>query len=196
MTFAIRIIIATLLAAMPALAAADTWQIDPGHASAEFKVRHLMVAYVRGTFTTLAGSAEIDDRELGRSSVSVTIDTASIDTNNAKRDEHLRSSDFFDAANYPKMTFVSKKIVTEEGQLRRIIGDLTIRGTTREVTLTVGDLTPPIKDPWGMTRRGATATAEINRKDFGLTWNKLLETGGVAVGDEVKITIEVELVKK
>lgn len=196
MKLTFRILLAVLLATVPALAAAETWQIDPAHASAEFKVRHLMVAYVKGAFATIEGSAEINDKELSGSRVSVVIDAASIDTNNAKRDEHLRSADFLDVANYPKITFTSRKVIAEGGTLRQIVGDLTIRGTTREVTLTVDEFTPPIKDPWGLSRRGATATTEINRKDFGLTWNKLLETGGVAVGDEVKISIAVELVKK
>ena len=130
------------------------------------------------------------------SKVSVTLDTAAIDTNNPKRDEHLRSPDFFDVAKYPTMTFVSRKIVGDGTALQQVIGDLTIRGTTREVTLDIAELTPAIKDPWGNLRRGATATATINRKDFGLTWNKLLETGGAVVGDEVKISLDVELIQE
>jgi polyisoprenoid-binding protein YceI len=182
--------------AMPVMAHAATWEIDPAHASVEFRVRHLMVAWVKGVFPDVAGTVDIDETDLAKSKVSVTIGTASIDTNNTKRDEHLRSADFFDTASYPSMTFVSKKIVAAGGQLRQVIGDLTIRGATREVTLSVDELTPAIKDPWGNTRRGATATAEINRKDFGLTWNKALETGGVVVGDEVRIALAVELIRK
>jgi polyisoprenoid-binding protein YceI len=191
-----RLILTAILIATPALAGAATWQVDPAHAAAEFRVRHLMVAWVNGAFADISGTVDIDEADLGRSKVNVTIGTASINTNNAKRDEHLRSADFFDAANHPAMTFISKKILTEGGQLRRVIGDLTIRGTTREVILNIGELTPAIKDPWGITRRGATATAEINRKDFGLTWNKALEAGGVAVGDEVQISIDVELIRQ
>ncbi len=190
------LLVTLLLGIGPALAAPATWQIDPNHASVEFKVRHLMVAYVKGVFTKVDGIVDADDADLGQAKVSVSIETASIDTNNAKRDEHLRSPDFFDVGKFPLMTFVSKKIAADGGQLRQVVGDLTIRDVTREVTLEVAELSPPIKDPWGNLRRGATATATINRKDFGLTWNKVLETGGVAVGDEVKIALDVELIRK
>jgi polyisoprenoid-binding protein YceI len=196
MKTSLRLVLCFLLLIVPVMAHASTWEIDPAHASLEFRVRHLMVAWVKGTFPDVAGTVDIDESDLSKSQVNVTLGTASIDTNNAKRDEHLRSGDFFDTASYPTMTFVSKKIVAEGGLLRQVIGDLTIRGTTREVTLNVGELTPAVKDPWGNTRRGATATAEINRKDFGLTWNKAMETGGVVVGDEVKITLDVELIRK
>ena len=196
MKTSLRLVLCLLLMIVPVMAHAATWEIDPAHASVEFRVRHLMVTWVKGTFPDVAGTVDIDETDLTKSQVNVTLGTASIDTNNAKRDEHLRSGDFFDTASYPAMTFVSKKIVAEGGLLRQVIGDLTIRGTTREVTLSVGELTPAVKDPWGNTRRGATATAEINRKDFGLTWNKAMETGGVVVGDEVKITLDVELIRK
>jgi len=196
MKTSLRLVLCFLFLIVPVMAHAATWEIDPAHASIEFRVRHLMVTWVKGTFPDVAGTVDIDETDLTKSQVNVTLGTASIDTNNAKRDEHLRSGDFFDSASYPAMTFVSKKIVAEGGLLRQVIGDLTIRGTTREVTLSVGELTPAVKDPWGNTRRGATATAEINRKDFGLTWNKAMETGGVVVGDEVKITLDVELIKK
>jgi polyisoprenoid-binding protein YceI len=196
MKTSLRVVLWILLMIVPVMAHAATWEIDPAHASVEFRVRHLMVTWVKGTFPDVAGTVDIDESDLSKSQVNVTLGTASIDTNNAKRDEHLRSGDFFDTASYPTMTFVSKKIVAEGGLLRQVIGDLTIRGTTREVTLSVGELTPAVKDPWGNTRRGATATAEINRKDFGLTWNKAMETGGVVVGDEVKITLDVELIRK
>jgi polyisoprenoid-binding protein YceI len=192
----LRFVLCLLLMTMPVMAHAATWEIDPAHASVEFRVRHLMVAWVKGAFPDVAGTVEIDETDLTKSKVSVTIGAASIDTNNAKRDEHLRSADFLDSASYPTMTFVSKKIVVEGGQLRQVIGDLTIRGTTREVTLSVDELTPAIKDPWGNTRRGATASAEINRKDFGLTWHKAMETGGVVVGDEVRIALVIELIRK
>jgi polyisoprenoid-binding protein YceI len=126
----------------------------------------------------------------------VTIDAASINTNNAKRDEHLRSADFLAVADYPTITFVSSKVIAADGLPRQLVGELTIRGTTREVTIEIEELTPPITDPWGNTRRGATATTEINRRDFGLTWNKALETGGVVVGDEVKIALDIELIRQ
>jgi len=196
MKSSLRLVLCLLLMTAPLLAHAATWEIDPAHASVEFRVRHLMVAWVKGAFVDVAGTVEIDEADLAKSKLNVTIATASINTNNAKRDEHLRSADFFDTASFPAMTFVSKQIVAEGDQVRQVIGDLTIRGTTREVTLSVDELTPAIKDPWGNTRRGATATAQINRKDFGLTWNKALEAGGVAVGDEVKIALDVELIRK
>jgi len=196
MKTSLRVVLCLLLLTMPVMAHAASWEIDPAHASVEFRVRHLMVAWVKGAFPDVAGTVEIDETDLTKSKVSVTIGAASIDTNNAKRDEHLRSADFLDSASYPVITFVSKKIVVADGQLRQVIGDLTIRGTTREVTLSVDELTPAIKDPWGNTRRGATASAEINRKDFGLTWHKALETGGVVVGDEVRIALGIELIRK
>jgi len=196
MNFLYRLVLALLLVTAPALAGAATWQIDPDHAFVEFKVKHLMVSSVKGTFTKVAGTLEADDADLAKATVTVTIDTASLDTNIAKRDEHLRSPDFFDVAKYPTMTFTSKRVIVEGGKVSKVIGDLTIRGTTREVTLDVADFTPAIKDPWGKQRRGATATATINRKDFGLAWNKLLETGGAVVGDEVKISLDIELIKK
>lgn len=192
----LRLIPALLLAALPTLAAAATWQIDPAHANVEFKVRHLMVAWVKGAFPEVAGSVDFDEAAPSEAKVHVTIGTASIDTNNAKRDEHLRSPDFFDVANFPQMTFVSKRVTASGGTVSQVVGDLTLRGVTREVTLTVDELTPAIKDPWGNQRRGATASAAINRKDFGLTWNKAIEAGGVAVGDEVKIALDVELILK
>jgi len=196
MKFFCRLIVAAALLAVPVLAGAATWQIDPAHASVEFRVKHLMVAWVKGSFPDVAGTVDIDEADLSKSKVSVTIASASIDTNHAKRDEHLRSADFLDTANFPTMTFVADKIVAESGQLRQVTGDLTIRGTTRQVTLTVNELTPAIKDPWGKTRRGVSATTEINRKDFGLTWNKALEAGGVVVGDEVRISLDIELIRQ
>jgi len=191
-----RLLVAAALLAIPVLAGAATWQIDPAHASVEFRVKHLMVAWVKGSFPDVAGTVDIDEADLSKSKASVTIATASIDTNHAKRDEHLRSADFLDTANFPTMTFVADKIVAESGQLRQVTGDLTIRGTTRQVTLTVNELTPAIKDPWGKTRRGVSATTEINRKNFGLTWNKALEAGGVVVGDEVRISLDIELIRQ
>jgi polyisoprenoid-binding protein YceI len=191
-----RILLTILLVITPVLAHAATWQIDPAHAFIEFKVRHLMVSSVKGVFTKLDGNVVADDADLAKATVNVTIDTASIDTNIAKRDEHLRSPDFFDVAKHPTMTFASKRVIVENGKVGKVIGDLTIRGTTREVTLDVAEFTPAIKDPWGNQRRGATASTSINRKDFGLTWNALLEGGGVAVGDEVKITLDIELIRK
>jgi polyisoprenoid-binding protein YceI len=191
-----RLLIIALLVAAPVGAAAATWQIDPDHASVEFKVRHLMVAWVKGSFTTVSGNVEIDDADLTTAQARVSIDAASINTNNSKRDEHLRSEDFLAVADFPTITFVSSRVIAADGIPRQLIGALTIRGTTREVTLDIDELTLPIKDPWGNTRRGVTATTEINRRDFGLTWNKALEAGGVVVGDEVKIALDVELIRQ
>ena len=192
----VPLITAALFTLLPTLSIASTWQIDPDHSSIQFKVRHLMVSNVKGVFHKFSGLVNIDDQDVTRSKVTVTIDVASVDTGVAKRDEDLRSAGFFDAARYPGMTYVSRKIVRNGPDSLRITGDLTIHGVTREVVLEVEGPTPVIKDPWGGTRRGATAITKINRKDFAMTYNKTLETGGVVVGDEVAISIEMEMVKK
>jgi len=188
--------ISTIIAlSLPALAAATTWNIDPDHTNIGFKVRHLMVSNVRGSFEKHSGVVDIDDKDITKSKVEVTIDTASINTNVQKRDEHLRSADFFDVAKYPTMTFVSRKVVKAGKDNLKVTGDLTLHGITREVVLDVEGPTRESKDPWGNIRRGAVASTKINRKDFGLTWNKTLETGGVVVGDEVTINLEIEMIK-
>jgi polyisoprenoid-binding protein YceI len=181
---------------LPLSSHAATWQIDPDHSSFQFKVRHLMVSNVKGDFTKSKGVVTIDDKDITNLKVEVIIDAASVNTDNAKREEHLRSGDFFDVAKYPTITFVSKKVIKDSPDRLKVIGDLTIHGITKEITVDVEGPTPEVKDPWGGLRRGATATTKINRKDFGLTWNKALETGGVVVGDEVNIYVEAELVKK
>ena len=180
---------------LPALASAAAWKIDPDHSNVGFKVRHLMVSNVRGNFDKHTGTVNLDDKDITKSKVEVTIDTASINTNVQKRDEHLRSADFFDVAKYPTMTFVSKKVAKAGQDRLRVTGDLTLHGVTREVVLDVEGPSQESKDPWGNIRRGATATTKINRKDYGLVWNKSLETGGVVVGDDVTITLEVEMIK-
>ena len=139
---------------------------------------------------------DIDEADLAKSSTKVRVGTASVDTNNQKRDDDLRSPNFFDAATFPAMTFVSKQVVIANGQPEKIVGDLTIRDVTREVELEVEDFSQTIIDPWGNTRRGASAATQINRSDYGLTWNRALEAGGVVVGDEVRISLEVELIKQ
>jgi polyisoprenoid-binding protein YceI len=181
--------------ALPSLAAAATWTIDPEHSSVGFKIRHLMVSNVKGSFDKYVGTIELDDKDITRSKVDVSIETASINTNVQKRDEHLRSADFFDVAKYPAMTFKSKKVAKAGKDKLKVTGDLSLHGVTKEVVLTVDGPSKEIKDPWGNIRRGASATTTINRKDFGLTWNKALETGGVVVGDEVSIIIEIEMIK-
>ena len=189
--------IATIIAlALPVIASATTWTIDPEHSNVGFKVRHMMISNVKGNFEKFSGTVDIDDKEITKSKVSVSIETASITTNVQKRDDHLKSAEFFDVAKYPTMTFVSKKVARTGKDKLKVTGDLTLHGVTKEVVLDVEGPTAESKDPWGTIRRGATATTRINRKDFGLVWNKALETGGVAVGEEVFITLEIELVKK
>jgi polyisoprenoid-binding protein YceI len=172
------------------------WQIDPAHSAAHFSVRHLMISNVRGEFTKLSGSAALNPADPSKSTVEVIIQTGSINTREPQRDEHLRSADFLDVANFPTITFKSKRNEAVELEYYKLTGDLTIRGVTKEVTLDVEGPTPPVKDPWGNVRAGVTASTKINRKDFGLVWNALVEGGGVMVGDEVKITIEAELIQQ
>jgi polyisoprenoid-binding protein YceI len=192
---ALTAVLALVLAAN-GLAQTVRWEIDPAHSNASFTVRHMMVSNVRGEFTKLAGGVDVVGDDPTTAKVAVTIDAASINTREPKRDAHLRSAEFFNVEKYPAITFSSKKVERAgEGRLK-LVGDLTMHGVTKEVTLDVEDLTPEVKDPGGNLRVGAHATARINRKDFGLLWNKVLEAGGVLVGDEVTITIEVELVKK
>jgi len=184
------------LIALPSMAAASTWQIDPDHSNIGFKVRHLMVSNVKGQFDSYTGAVVLDDQDITKSKVEVSIDTNSINTNVKKRDDHLRSPDFFDVAKYPAMTFISKKVEKAGSDGLKITGDLTLHGVTKEVVLDVEGPTAEIKDPWGNYRKGATATTQINRKDFGLLWNAILETGGVAVGDDIDIILEIEMIRQ
>jgi polyisoprenoid-binding protein YceI len=175
--------------------ARTTWSIDPTHSNVEFAVRHLMIATVKGRFTTVEGTVVLDDANPAASTAEITVQVASIDTREPQRDAHLRSADFFDVEKYPTLTFRSSGVsdVTADGF--SLAGDLTIHGVTRPVTLEVINEGRG-KDPWGGERAGYAATTRIKRSDFGLTWNQLLETGGLAVSDEVKISLDVELVKK
>lgn len=182
--------------ACPAVGFAGTWTLDSAHTGVQFKVRHLMVSYVRGDFEKVSGTIVYDEQDVTRSSADITIDAASINTRVEKRDRHLRSPDFLDVEKYPLITFKSKKVASQGDGKLTMTGDLTIHGTTREATLSIEGPTPPIRDPQGMTRIGGVATTRINRKDFGLTWNKVLESGGVVVGDDVEITIDIELFKE
>ena len=184
-----------LALSVPAGAFAATWSIDGAHTDASFSVRHMMVSNVKGRFDKVEGTVEIDDKDITKSKVSVTIDTKSVYTDNEKRDEHLRGPDFFDVEKFPTITFESTKVAKSKGGLK-VTGNLTIHGVTKSVVLDVEGPSKAIKDPWGMNRRGLSASTKINRKDFGLTWNNVLEAGGVAVGDEVKITIDAEMVNK
>lgn len=191
----ILLIVLTLFFTFPALSLAATWQIDPDHSSFQFKVRHLMVSNVKGDFTKAKGVVTIDDKDISNLKVELTIDAASVNTGHAKRDEHLRAADFFDVAKYPTITFISKKVAKEGPDRLKVTGDLNMHGVTQEVTVNVEGPTQEVKDPWGNFRRGATGTAKINRKDFGLTWNRALEAGGVVVGEDVDIYIEIELIR-
>ncbi len=188
--------ISTIIAlALPTFAVASTWTIDPEHSNVGFKVRHMMVSSVKGSFNTYTGTVELDDKDITKSRVEVTINTNSINTNVQKRDDHLRGADFFDVAKFPTMTFASKKVTRNGNDKLKVTGDLTLHGVIKTVVLDVEGPTAESKDPWGNIRIGATATTKISRKDFGLVWNKALETGGVAVGDEITITLEIEMVK-
>lgn len=191
----IRAMLTVAIMALPSLANAAQWSIDADHSNVGFKVRHLMVSNVRGSFEKYSGSVDINEKDITKSKLEATIDAASINTNVQKRDEHLRSADFFDVAKYPTMSFVSKKWSQAGNGALKVTGDLTIHGVTREATLDVAPFSKESKDPWGNMRCGTSATSTINRKDFGLVWNKALELGGVAVGDEVNIALEVELIK-
>ena len=173
----------------------STWNIDPVHSTAEFKVKHMMISNVRGHFSRLSGVLTLDESDVTKSKVEASIEAASIDTRDDQRDTHLRSADFLDVENHPWLSFVSTSIEKVGIGERSVQGDLTIRGVTRKVTFKVEGPTPPTADPWGNVRLGASATTKINRKDFGLKWNTTLETGGILVGDEVTITMDVEFVK-
>jgi polyisoprenoid-binding protein YceI len=189
--------LALALALLPGLALAEvsTWTIDPSHAHSSFTVRHLVISNVRGEFGKTTGTVKLDEKDHTKSSVEATIDAKTINTREAKRDEHLRSADFFDVAKYPTITFKSTKVEKKGEGKYAVTGDLTMRGVTRPVVLDVVGPTPEIKDPTGAARRGFAASTEVDRKDFGLVWNKTVEAGPV-VGDKVKIEIEAELVKE
>jgi polyisoprenoid-binding protein YceI len=171
------------------------WNIDLAHTMAEFKVKHMMIANVKGQFSKVSGVLTLDESKLANSRVEATIEAASIETRDGQRDAHLKSADFFDVEKFPTLHFKSTGIsLVRDGELS-VEGDLTIHGVTRNVRFVVEGPTPPTKDPWGNTRVAVSATTKINRKDFGLTWNAALETGGILVGEEVTITLDVEFVK-
>jgi len=172
-----------------------TWNIDPVHTHAQFKVRHLMISNVKGEFAGVTGKLELDNADITKSKVEASIDAATINTREPQRDAHLKSADFLDAEKFPALTFRSTRISKIGAEELAVEGELSIRGVTRKVVFEVEGPTAPLKDPWGNTRIGLSGTTRINRKDFGLTWNQALETGGVMVGDEVTITLEAEFVK-
>src|SRR5262252_6201622 len=162
----------------PAAAASSTWQIDPAHSSAQFAIRHLGLSTVRGAFSKVSGTMQLDDQDVTKSTIEVTIDVNTVDTREPDRDKDLRSERFFDVAHFPTMTFKSKKVEQLAPGKLRVTGDLTIRGTTKEVVLDVDGLTAPTKDPWGNQRVAASATTKINRQDYGVKWNAKLDNGG------------------
>jgi len=179
----------------PQTSAVTTWNIDPAHSAAEFKVKHMMISNVKGNFSTITGALTFDESNLANSHVEATIDAATIETRDANRDAHLKTAEFLDVEKYPTMSFKSTGIrIVKDGELA-IAGDLSIHGVTLPVIFSVEGPTPPAKDPWGNTRIAVSATTKISRKDFGLTWNSTLETGGILIGDEVTITLEVQFVK-
>jgi polyisoprenoid-binding protein YceI len=185
----------SLLLGASAVAFAGNWEVDSGHSRVGFAVRHMMIATVHGTFGKYTGTVALDDGDVTKSKVHLDIDVGSIATQNDKRDSDLKSPLFFDVARFPTITFDSTKVEKRGAHGLSVAGNLTIKGVTKPVVLTVADLSGDVKDPFGAIRRGATATAKINRKDFGLTWNKPLETGGVVLGDEVALELDVELKK-
>ncbi len=184
-----------LLTSLPALAQISTWNIDPAHSTAQFTVRHLGISNVTGNFTKVTGTVVLNEKDITQSQVNASIDASSIDTRVEMRDKDLKSPNFFDVEKYPTLEFKSKKITNSGGKVQ-LVGDLTIHGTTREVTLDVEGPSPELTDPWGGIRRGFSAATSINRKDFGLVYNNLLKTGEALVGDIVKIQLDIEIVKK
>jgi polyisoprenoid-binding protein YceI len=172
-----------------------TWTLDPVHSVAEFKVRHMMISNVKGQFTGLTGVLTFDEHDITRSSVQATIDASTVNTREAQRDAHLKSADFFDVEQFPTLSFTTTRVTRTGDDELAVTGDLTIHGVTRQVTFHVEGPTAAGKDPWGNTRIGVSAMTRINRKDYGLTWNTALETGGILVGEDVAITLDLEFVK-
>jgi len=176
-------------------AATITWKIDPAHSQAEFKVKHMMISNVKGSFSGLSGTLIEDTSDPTRSQIEASIDASTISTGDEQRDTHLKSADFFDQAQHPNMTFKSTKVEKKADGEYKVTGDLTVHGVTKPVTFAVEGPSAPGKDPWGNTRIGLSATTKINRKDFGLTWNAALETGGILVGEDVQITLDVQFIQ-
>jgi polyisoprenoid-binding protein YceI len=192
-----RLIASTALAAamcLPAAAGTVTYQIDPRHSAAQFAVTHLMISTVRGEFHGVNGTLLLDDKDITKSTVNVTIDATSVDTREPDRDKDLKDTNFFDVAQYPSITFKSTKVEKNGADKLKITGDLTIHGVTKQVVLDATVPKAPIKDPWGLQRTAVSATTKINRQDFGVKWNKTVDGGGVVVSDEVNINLDVELI--
>src|SRR5690348_15315757 len=189
-------LLASILAAASASAFASQWTVDPAHSSASFAVTHMMVSKVHGSFTGLKGAVDYDPANASAAKVQFTIDAATIDSRNDRRDQDLKGPNFLDVQKYPTITFVSKRVKMDQPGKFQLIGDITIHGVTKEVTFDVEGPTPPVKDMRGNLHVGGSATTRLNRKDFGLVWNKNLDGGGVLVGDDVDITVEADLVEQ
>lgn len=185
-----------LISCTAGLAATSTWKFDPIHTAAQFSVRHLTISTVRGAFSKVTGTVELDDQDVRKSKVDVSIDVSTVDTREPARDKDLRSDHFFDVEHFPTMTFKSTKVEQAGAGKLRVTGNLTIRGVTKEVVLDVDGPTAPIKDQYGNQRAAVNATTKINRQDFGVKWNATIDGGGVVVGDEVNINVDAEMVKQ
>jgi polyisoprenoid-binding protein YceI len=172
-----------------------TWKLDPAHSSADFKVKHMMISHVKGSFSGLSGTLVEDTVDPTRSWVEASVDISTVNSGDAQRDAHLKSADFFHHELHPTMTFKSTKVAKKGEGEYAVTGDLTLRGVTKQVTFAVEGPSAPAKDPWGNTRVGLSATTKINRKDFDLSWNAALETGGILVGEDVQISLDVEFIK-
>jgi polyisoprenoid-binding protein YceI len=181
--------------AAPELTAVTTWNIDPVHSTAQFKVKHMMISNVKGEFTAVTGKLELNNADITKSRIEASIDASSINTREPQRDAHLKSADFLDVEKFPVLTFKSTRVSKVKVDELSVEGNLTIHGVTRNVVFDVEGPSAPVKDPWGSTRIGISATTRIDRKDFGLAWNASLEAGGIMVGHEVTITLDVEFVK-
>ena len=179
----------------PEVTAVTTWNIDPVHSNAQFKVKHMMISNVKGEFTGVTGKLELNSTDITKSKIEASIDATTINTREPQRDAHLKSADFLDVEKFPVLTFKSTRVSKVKADELSVEGNLTIHGVTRNVVFEVEGPSAPVKDPWGSTRIGISATTRIDRKDFGLTWNATLEAGGIMVGHEVTITLDVEFVK-
>jgi polyisoprenoid-binding protein YceI len=192
----IRSLALVLGVVVPTLGHAATWEVDPVHSTVGFAIRHMMISTVRGHFRTFTATATGDPAAPTAATIEATIDATTIDTANEKRDTHLKAADFLDVEKFPTIAFKSKKIESAGPGKVKVTGDLTLHGVTKQVVVDVEGPTPTIKDPMGNTKAGAHATARINRKDFGIVWNKAMDGGGIVLGEEIDISIDIEAVKK
>jgi polyisoprenoid-binding protein YceI len=191
----LRVAALLIAAALPCSAQVSTWQLDPAHSAAQFSARHMMISTVRGDFQKMTGTLQLDEKDVTKSTIEVTIDASTVDTREPRRDADLKSANFLDVANFPTITFKSKSVSKAGDGGLKVTGDLTIHGVTKEVVLDVEGPTPAIKMGNNL-RRGASATTKINRKDFGITWSRTLDGGGMVVSEEVNITLDVEFLQR